>query len=251
MTARELLRSRSCYDILPDSYKLIVLETTLRVSKGLAALLQHGVQSAPVWDATSQRFVGMFTAAKVILANGLHRLPLVDRSEDTEAIVSVVTQFHILRYIANNANGLPGLDSSLYSIPLGTYNGIQTITSDTPLVEVLNLFVSRRISAVPIVNSEGVVLDVYEKYDVLLLAKDSAYFDLNMPVSAALALRAAEFDGVHTCTTTDTVAQVLDSMRRMTVHRLVMVDEAGRLVGIVSLSDVLRFLVEPRDSTGV
>jgi hypothetical protein len=40
--ALALLQATTCYDILPLSHKLIVLETTLLVKKGLAALLQHG-----------------------------------------------------------------------------------------------------------------------------------------------------------------------------------------------------------------
>jgi hypothetical protein len=39
----QLLKTQTCYDLLPLSYKLIVLETTLLVRKGLAALLQHGM----------------------------------------------------------------------------------------------------------------------------------------------------------------------------------------------------------------
>ncbi|KAI9356749.1 hypothetical protein DFJ73DRAFT_221009 [Zopfochytrium polystomum] len=299
-TARHLLEGCCCYDILPHSYKLIVLETTLLVKKGLAALLLHGVQSAPLWDATVQRFVGMFTvtdfinlllyyhqnmsydealeqvenltirglkslsirgsvippqtlslhpmgslldACNIVLANALHRLPLVDHSGATEAIVSVVTQFQILRYIATNHRSLDGLDVRIRDIPLGVYGKLETASPDTPLVHILNLFVTRRISAVPIVDDQGVVLDVYEKYDVLMLSKEGTFFDLNMPVKEALALRSAEFEGVHTCTENDTLRTILEAVESMTIHRLFVIDEEGRLKGMISLSDILKHLV--------
>lgn len=78
------LYRHTCYDLLPVSYKVIVLDTSLLVKKALAALLQHGalaarlaiacnsvlmstcsmvpgVQSAPLWDSTTMRFAGMLT----------------------------------------------------------------------------------------------------------------------------------------------------------------------------------------------
>ena len=36
----------------------------------------------------------------------------------------------------------------------------------------------------------------------------------------------------------------MDQMVRANVHRLVVVDNEGRLEGILSLSDVLRFIIE-------
>lgn len=41
-------------------------------------------------------------------------------------------------------------------------------TPDTPLIEALNMFVERRISALPIVSGEGKVVDIYTKFDILV-----------------------------------------------------------------------------------
>jgi 5'-AMP-activated protein kinase regulatory gamma subunit len=55
------LKKQTCYDVLPVSFKLIVFDTRLLVKKSLAALLQHGVQSAPLWDSHTQTYAGMLT----------------------------------------------------------------------------------------------------------------------------------------------------------------------------------------------
>jgi 5'-AMP-activated protein kinase, regulatory gamma subunit len=57
----EIFTSRNCYEILPQSFKMIVFDTTLLLKKALAVLVQHGVQSAPVWDSQAQKFIGMLT----------------------------------------------------------------------------------------------------------------------------------------------------------------------------------------------
>ncbi len=72
---------------------------------------------------------------------------------------------------------------------IGTYENLITASHDTPLIEILRLFISKGISSVPIVDKNNVVLNVYEKYDVLLLAKEGPYYNLDIPVSDALARR--------------------------------------------------------------
>ncbi|KAJ3409472.1 hypothetical protein HDV05_004435 [Chytridiales sp. JEL 0842] len=61
----QLLRKQTCYDLLPLSYKLIVLETTLMFNCAQTGSTK-GVQSAPLWDATHQKFAGMLTVTDFI-----------------------------------------------------------------------------------------------------------------------------------------------------------------------------------------
>lgn len=48
---------------------------------------------------------------------------------------------------------------------------------------------------------------------------------------------------MHTCLETDTLQSILDTIRLVTLHRLLVVDKEGRLKGILSLSDILGFLI--------
>lgn len=45
----------------------------------------------------------------------------------------------------------------------------------TPVIQVINMFVEQNISAVPIVDANGVVLNVYETIDVMVRAVGSRY----------------------------------------------------------------------------
>ena len=42
---------------------------------------------------------------------------------------------------------------------------------DTPLIKALNLFLDRRISALPVVDDEGRAVDIYAKFDVIVSGK--------------------------------------------------------------------------------
>ena len=51
------------------------------------------------------------------------------------------------------------------------------------------------------------------------------------------------FEGVHTCKRTDTLFFVMETIVKAEVHRLVIVDDDNKVCGVVSLSDILSYLV--------
>jgi 5'-AMP-activated protein kinase, regulatory gamma subunit len=126
---------------------------------------------------------------------------------------------------------------------IGTWGHIWTISYETPVIEALRLFLLRRISALPIVDSENNVVDIYSKFDVIYLAAGRAYNDLDVSVKQALQYREEWFEGVHHCSINDDLSTVVEAIVKAEVHRIIVTDENGRLAGIVSLSDILKFLV--------
>lgn len=101
----------------------------------------------------------------------------------------------------------------------------------------------------------GVVLNVYEAVDVLALIQDETYENLRLMVKDALYLRSdavnpvviqltnQEFEGVFTCTPDDTLDYLFETIRRARLHRFVIVDDSKRLVGMLTLSDILGYLL--------
>ena len=59
-------------------------------------------------------------------------------------------------------------NSSINDLKIGTYNDIEIAHHSTPIIEALNKFVKRRISALPIVDEEGRLIDIYAKFDVIV-----------------------------------------------------------------------------------
>ncbi|GAA6062672.1 hypothetical protein JCM10212_000572 [Sporobolomyces blumeae] len=495
---RGFLESKSCYDILPESFRLIVLDNKLAITKSLQALITNGVVSAPLYDSTTQRFAGMFTLADVVhliqyyyltaneydnvvaeveafqlgslrkieqaidvpppptisvhpdqplsdacaalVRTHARRLPLVDRDDQTgkETIVSVLTQYRVLKFIAINcAHDCARLDQSIGSLGIGTYaawyeppphrkssttstdptspvspdspptttvgsaptsesamrspesaladegngNGelpdvpkrkgsgdrdgdketdqggagdnerdetegdgdesrtsrgnesgmdtpttarrpefprvdsrtttargasysrhegesdegrsaegpeveagegdavprpstmgvsdrffpLSTATMKTSVFDVVHVFSERGISAVPIVDEDGIVLNMYETVDIVDLVRQNAYQVLDSTIEDAINQRSPDFTGVMTCTPADTLSSVLTYVRERRCHRFVIVEpddvpagpdgrparKKGSLIGILSLSDMLRFLVGHENLKGM
>lgn len=57
---------------------------------------------------------------------------------------------------------------TLRDLKIGTYDNIETATEDTTIITALHKFVERRVSALPMVDSEGRLVDIYAKFDVIV-----------------------------------------------------------------------------------
>lgn len=100
---------------------------------------------------------------------------------------------------------------------------------------------------------EGVVINVFEAVDVIALIKGGSYEDLNLCVGEALQKRPEDFPGIYTCSIDDRLDTIFNTIKQSRVHRLTVVDDENRLVGILSLSDILEYILlegESEDGKG-
>ncbi|KAI8369185.1 nuclear protein snf4 [Choanephora cucurbitarum] len=187
----------------------------------------------------------LYDACHMLAESRVHRVPLLDKDPetDTEMIVSVITQYRILKFIASNFKHTKALRQPLSELKIGTYDNVATASMDTPVIQVINMFVQQNISAVPIVDPNGVVLNVYETIDVMSIARSGKYKELGMSVGEAMQARPKDYPGVHTCTLNDTLHSIFRIIRKQRVYRLIIVDQENKLIGIVSLSNILGYLV--------
>lgn len=60
------------------------------------------------------------------------------------------------------------MNKTLQELRLGTYDNIETADEDTSILTALHKFIDRRVSALPLVDSEGRLVDIYAKFDVIV-----------------------------------------------------------------------------------
>jgi len=87
------------------------------------------------------------------------------------------------------------------------------------------------------------LIDIYAKFDVINLAAEKTYNDLDVTLRQANEHRNEWFEGVHICQVTDSLFAVMETIVKAEVHRLVVVDHEKKVLGVVSLSDILAYLV--------
>ncbi|CAH7688296.1 hypothetical protein PPACK8108_LOCUS23240 [Phakopsora pachyrhizi] len=355
---RDFLREKTCYDILPESYRLIVFDNSLGIKRALTALMTNGVVSAPLYDSTSFKFCGMFTLTDVIhliqyfylkalpnqynldnpsASSSATSSPLTrvtnqieshanlyssQRSTDSTNIsnsplddpyalaAAEIESFPLSRLrdieqaidapppptvhvhpdaplldafehsIRTHARRIPLIDSdtitgkdailcaqsdverltqSIGSLGIGSYassfqsegsnllptdennrnpfHPLATATLQTTVFDAVHMFSERGISAVPIIDEYGSVIDMYEAIDIVDLVRTDAYRLLDLTIAEAIARRSPEFCGVTVCSAEDSLANILKYIRDRRVHRFVIVEDEVSVVEEVEESE--------------
>jgi len=186
----------------------------------------------------------LFDAIRTLIERRIHRLPVIDPK--TGNVLYILTHKRLLRFLFLYIHDLPKpsyLQKTVGELRIGTYENIATATPSTPIIEALHKFIEHRVSALPIVDEKGALVDIYAKFDVINLAAEKTYNNLDVSLAKANEHRNEWFEGVHKCRLTETVFTVMERVVRAEVHRLVVVDDEDRVIGIISLSDILSFLV--------
>ncbi|KAF5374901.1 hypothetical protein D9758_000225 [Tetrapyrgos nigripes] len=248
------------YDYAAADVETFRLESLREIEKSL------GVDPPPLLR--KYPYSSLYEAAQVLVQTHARRLPLLDYDTETghEVIVSTLTQYRLLKFISINCSKeIQQLHHPLRKLKIGTYvqssdsnptdnpfYPIATASLDTTVFDVVHKFSELSISAVPIIDENGIVVNLYETVDVITLVRSGSYQSLDLTISEALKQRSPDFPGVVICTAHDSLGTLLQLIKKRRVHRLVVVEgeeeekkggKKGRLLGIITLSDVLRCVI--------
>ena len=86
----------------------------------------------------------------------------------------------------------------------------------------------------------------HSKFDVINLAAERSYNELSVTIKHALNYRKRQGRAekkLITCTLNSTIGDICEQVVNAEVHRIIVTDEAFRVEGIVSLSDLLVAMV--------
>uniref|UniRef100_A0A4X2JSI1 Protein kinase AMP-activated non-catalytic subunit gamma 3 n=1 Tax=Vombatus ursinus TaxID=29139 RepID=A0A4X2JSI1_VOMUR len=184
------------------------------------------------------------SAVYSLIKNRIHRLPVLDPASGN--VLHILTHKRLLKFLHIFGALLPRpqfLSRSIQDLGIGTFRDLAVVLDTAPILSALDIFVDRRVSALPVVNESGEVVGLYSRFDVIHLAAQKIYNRLDMSVGEALRRRSLCLEGIISCQPHESLGDVIDRIAREQVHRLVMVDESQHLLGVVSLSDILQALV--------
>ena len=212
--------------------------------------IERAIGAQPYDTRSIHPFKSLFEACVEMIESRSRRIPLIDQDEESrrEIVVSVLTQYRILKFVALNCKEIRYLKRPLRDLNIISNSNIMSCEMSTPVIDVIQLLTSAGgVSSVPIVDEQGVLINVYEAVDVLGLIKGGIYNDLSLSVGEALMRRSDDFEGVFTCTENDKLSAILDTVRKSRVHRFFVVDTEGHLTGVLTLSDILKYILFAED----
>ncbi|XP_068051666.1 5'-AMP-activated protein kinase subunit gamma-3 [Anomalospiza imberbis] len=186
----------------------------------------------------------LFDAVYSLIKHKIHRLPVIEPVSGN--VLHILTHKRILKFLHIFASTIPKprfLKKTVQELCIGTFRDLAVVAETAPIHTALEIFVDRRVSALPVINDAGQVVGLYSRFDVIHLAAQKTYNNLDISVREALRQRTVCLEGVLTCYPHEPMEDIIDRIAKEQVHRLVLVDENQYPRGIVSLSDILQALV--------
>ncbi|KAM3857153.1 5'-AMP-activated protein kinase subunit gamma-1 [Diretmus argenteus] len=186
----------------------------------------------------------LFDAIYSLLRYKIHRLPVID--PESGNVLHILTHKRILKFLHIFGGMVPKprfIQRPIQELGIGTFRDIAMVRETATLYDALSIFVDRRVSALPVVDEHGKVLALYSRFDVINLAAQKTYNNLDVTMQEAVQRRKCFAEGVIKCYPDETLETIIDRIVKAEVHRLVLVDRADIVKGIISLSDLLQAMV--------
>jgi len=190
----------------------------------------------------------LFSAIEALAREpALHRVPVIDSEFK---LITVITQSQIIQTLVKNLDILgekrnkPVHQTEKYLEP------VVTVVEDTPSIEAFKTMVEKNVSGLAVTNHDGVLTGVLSLKDLKAMSTDARLFwKLYQPVKNCI-LKVTQDDKEHerprklvTVMGTDTLETVVRKLAENHIHRVFIVDHAGKPDGVITLKDVLYELI--------
>lgn len=187
-----------------------------------------------------------------------HRVVVVDKDQ----IVNIITQSAVVRamheLVSKDTGDLAAYASrSLAELGLAEKRKIWSVALNSRAVEAFNLIYQKKVTGVPVVDAEGRIVGNVSARDIRALVSRPAVFERIFDKTSAFLkgvqgeqdLRGEVARPPAVCLKpTDSLATLLKEFVTYKIHRIYLVDDESRPIGVVSLSDVLSAFVNAPDA---
>ncbi|CAB4416594.1 unnamed protein product [Rhizophagus irregularis] len=221
-------------------------------------LLKLAIQSQPVpvklaSDISNRNpFYSVFPETSLLqvvelFGSGTHRVSVVDADGNMKGIL---TQSRVINYLYNNVTKFPQIEElfpkSLHELNIGKSTVISA-QADSFVIEALTMMNKNSLSSIAIVDADGVLLGNISMSDVKYILRSyshSLMWKTCQQFVGHVRSRQGLEDGqdkypVFDVRLTSTVGHTIAKLVATKAHRVWVVDERARAIGIISLTDVL------------
>jgi len=178
---------------------------------------------------------------------------------DDMRVLAAVTYTNVLEHLVTHFREQRRLfDDTILDLKIGTYTNLVTVTPQQTLAQTLHLLQLNNLSAVPVVDpaQNHRVIDVYSRSDITFLAAatdaQDAVQNLDLTLGEILKQQRTDVttpDRLHTCSLHHTLQSIFEYFAQLKFNRLIVTDDQGRCVGVVSARDLVAYFVRSSNET--
>lgn len=186
-----------------------------------------------------------------VFAREIHRVPIADA---TESIVHILSQSNAVRFVHKHIGEMKRAGETIEELGMiGGRGTVVTVRDDTRAIEALRVILSNKVQGVAIVkHTDGTIVGSFSASDLKLLTEDGFQY-LTRPVVEFITIVRAQAHHrtdaiIHvpkpvTVTASATLAAVVKTVVEHKIHRVFVVDEENKPIGIVTLTDIIEALL--------
>lgn len=243
------LQSRSVFELVRSSGKVVVFETNIPIQLAFYALLEHESSAAPLWDTARREFVGLMTITDFVDT----LLHYHDQHGRTGAAIEVLASRSIAQVLNDKAAGKHFKHATEALKPHGqaAFGGLVAVDANGSLYDACDAMRVNKRRFLPIITSQdcGVLAVVTHveilEYFVATFREERRLFD--QPICE---LGIGTFDEVVTVESTTPLRDVLELLCSRDLSSVPVVDKAGRILALYNRADIT-FLATATDADSV
>mmetsp|Transcript_31615 Transcript_31615/g.58497 ORF Transcript_31615/g.58497 Transcript_31615/m.58497 type:complete len:377 (-) Transcript_31615:257-1387(-) len=183
---------------------------------------------------------------KELMGRHMHRVPITDSSSGKPVCTGIISQSGLVSFIASRCP--PGsLDEKLTDSGLPYRKDIVKIADDASAASAFELLDSKRLSGIAVVDEDGKLIGNTSARDIKNAVMDAGRIGMDMDILSYLARvrqsQVVKNDKYPSCHVHEdaTVGNVVNLLAKTGFHRVFVVDDDMRPVGVVSFADIINF----------
>lgn len=171
-----------------------------------------------------------------VFTKGVHRVLVRQRDDAGTPTVRVLSQTDVVQYVSKRLGEVAETsEKPLNELGLATFTSVKTVDSSKQTLLAYRQMVQDDLLALPVVDSNGSLLGNLSSSDLRGLTIENAKSVLS-PVSEFLNLGTRP---VISCKATTSLKNVVEQLLNNKVHRVWIVDDESKVVGVVTLTDLI------------
>jgi len=171
----------------------------------------------------------------------LHRVPVID---DDRNLVNLITQSHLVKFLQLNLERIGPKKRKPVAEVNGVFHEVIGCNLNQKAIEAFNMMVKENVSGIAVLDDEGRIHGNLSLRDLKVMSTDGRLFwRLYQPLHNFIdKLRKEDEERprrLKTVTVNDTLEDVINTLAEHRIHRLFIVNDDRKPIGVISLKDLL------------
>ncbi|KYQ96725.1 hypothetical protein DLAC_04020 [Tieghemostelium lacteum] len=192
----------------------------------------------------------LLEAMTVMTMNKTNRIPIIENdSIDGAKIINLVTQSALMSFLSKNLEALgPWTNKSLKSLGFKEKHVI-SIEHYKKAIDAFQLMANNRVNGIAVVDDKGALMANISARDLRELLNETKMFE-NLYITVSEFVSRVRMNLLKTvypsicCSFDDSLASIMTKMCAAHIHRIYVVDQDKKPIGVISFHDIIEKILE-------